>query len=100
MTIDTMLKLCHACSIVHFPQGVLVVRDGDGFVARIVTKTGTYHPDRASRNKTAQEALDDLANYITNTARDYAARKQREASEATGTVTSLLGNKLDAKGVE
>ncbi|NBW11564.1 MAG: hypothetical protein EBR82_26395 [Caulobacteraceae bacterium] len=97
MTIDTMLKLCHACNIVHFPQGIEVVRDGGGFIARIVKKhvgSENYTPQN-STNKTAQGALDDLANYITVQARDYAKRKQRDASEAADTVTSLLG---DAKG--
>lgn len=91
MTIDTMLKLCHACGIAHFPQGIEVVRDGDGFVARIV-KTGgvcSFYPN--AKNKTAQGALEALANHITAQAKSYAERKRREASEATDTVTALLG---------
>lgn len=94
MTIDTMLSLCHACSIVHFPQGIEVVRDDIGFVARITTRNGSLQDFNKGRGATAQRALDDLANYITTQAREYAERKQREALEAADTVAALL----DAKG--
>jgi len=91
MTIDQLLKLAHAYSLVHFPQGVEVMRDDGGYVASILTKSKDKYIPLSGRNKTAEGALTDLKNYVHNKANEYVRSKQRDAESAASGVSEILG---------
>jgi hypothetical protein len=93
VTIDQMLELCKLANVVHFPQGVVVVRqDEGGFLAGIETKDVAFYPLR-STNKTAEGALDDLKNYVTVAARTLVDNKAREAESVRAAVLAAEGAK-------
>ena len=90
MNIDQMLELCKVANVVHFPQGVLVVRQPSGhFLAGFATKDAPHYP-YSTTNKTAEGALDDMKNYVFDVARKLVQDKQKEAERTRLAVDALM----------
>lgn len=96
MTIEQLLKLASFSNLMHFPQGVEIVReDGGNFGAYLLGKTGengqrSRHCPYSSRNKTPDGALDDLKNFVHNRAKEHAKSKHNEAVSANDELNRIM----------
>lgn len=89
MNIEQALKAADAANIVHFPQGISVVRDGSGFVAKIVDGNGPTGV--AWRGESADDAIQALLAGIKEEARKYAVRTRERAIRDAEAVEEIIG---------
>jgi len=94
MTIDQLLELCRLANVVHFPQGVVVLRqEGGKFRAGIADREGTPFYPHGYTNKTAEGALDDLKIYVNAAANKLIENKAREAETLRAAVRAVEGGR-------
>lgn len=96
MTIDQILKLAAFSNVMHFPQGVEIVREDSGcFGAYLLGKVDengvrAKHCPYSSRNKTPDGALDDLKTFLRIRAAEYASSKHKDALRAASELECLM----------
>lgn len=85
MTIEQLLKAAHAANVVHFPQGIRVVRDLAKkliWSAGFIRKDGTEEPSSIARAESPEAAIKALEDEVVKSLRDRATRAQRDADDA------------------
>lgn len=95
MNIEQAMKLAHVVNVVHHPQGVVVMRNGAAFVARIFRSpenvAETFAGETKGHGKTPDEAFANLLSELEKRAREYVGQKKRDAQRASEEVGRFTG---------